>query len=400
MRDNRWFEDQFRQCRKPSLVSGKKRRRCYSFWSVVTAIGVAAVSSAGLPPAFGQTKGVPAEIPSSTHVNCATRLAYHPDGSAKVRPQRAARSLLESKSAAILGGQRSKLDEMRDLQASPGQSRQQDTQRPNPGYAALNGPRVNDCGIVPASSATGPLEANPSLPDNAILGTLSIKIEHSPFDHDWAAASKTRAYRKMKHTLAATGAHNFTDPAAQVASINRWVNHNIAFGEDRDVYGRADYWAPAAETLRRRVGDCEDIAIAKMELLSALGISRNKMRLVIARDLLRNADHAVLVVMLAGGDVMLDNVTDYLLDARLAANYRPIMSFSQNAKWVHGYAAQPAASPVQIVSITPPLKAVAARTGGDVPAITAGAWPVGSEAACSHCGNPFGPIDRIITGNA
>jgi hypothetical protein len=74
------------------------------------------------------------------------------------------------------------------------------------------------------------------------------------------------------------------------------------------------------------------------------------MRLVVARDLVRNADHAVLVVTLANGAVMLDNMTDRLLDARLPNDYRPIMSFSQNAKWVHGYSVQ-STQPVRMASI-------------------------------------------------
>jgi hypothetical protein len=65
--------------------------------------------------------------------------------------------------------------------------------------------------------------------------------------------------------------------------------------------------------------------------------------------LVRSADHAVLVVMVPEGALMLDNMTDRLLDARLPNDYRPIMSFSQNSKWIHGYAAQPAI-PVRMAS--------------------------------------------------
>ena len=171
---------------------------------------------------------------------------------------------------------------------------------------------------------------------------MSVSIKHTPFDSDWLAVKRKQSSPKIHRILAATGARQAGDQAAQVEAVNRWVNRKIEFGEDREIYGRADYWAPASETFRRGAGDCEDFAIAKMELLAALGIARDKMRLVVARDLARNADHAVLVVTLPGGAVMLDNMTDQLLDARLPNDYRPIMSFSQNAKWVHGYAVQPA----------------------------------------------------------
>lgn len=198
------------------------------------------------------------------------------------------------------------------------------------------------------------------VPENAILGTMSVSIKNTPFDRDWAMVSAKQGSRRMTRALAATGARKSGDQAAQVEAINRWVNRKIEFGEDRDVYGRADYWASASETLRRGIGDCEDFAIAKMELLSTLGISRDKMRLVVARDLVRNADHAVLVVTLDDGAVMLDNMTDRLLDARLPNDYRPIMSFSRNAKWVHGYAVQPARSIRMAAVNVPPVPAARA----------------------------------------
>jgi predicted transglutaminase-like cysteine proteinase len=203
----------------------------------------------------------------------------------------------------------------------------------------------------PADCAAAMTASAPSfaVPDDAILGTLSVSIEHTPFDRDWAGVSGRQSSQRVARTLTASGARGSGDQAAQVEAVNRWVNRSITYREDRDIYGRADYWAPASETLRRGTGDCEDFAIAKMELLSVLGIARDKMRLVVARDLVRNADHAVLVVTLAGGAVMLDNMTDQLLDARLPNDYRPIMSFSQNAKWLHGDAVQ-AAPPIRMAA--------------------------------------------------
>ena len=119
-----------------------------------------------------------------------------------------------------------------------------------------------------------------------------------------------------------------------------------------------------------------------MELLAALGIARDKMRLVVARDLVRNADHAVLVVTLADGAVMLDNMTDKLLDARLPNDYRPIMSFSQNAKWVHGYAVQ-SAQPVRMAAITPVPQPAAIQIRDVLTVTVEPALPVASVALLS-----------------
>lgn len=275
-----------------------------------------------------------------------------------------------SKASAILGGTPSKLDQMRLSQA---------TGEPSNVIAAIPVTAVAVCVDAPKSYAAPP---EPFVQDNAILGTLSVAIKHSPFDRDWAAVSGRHISARVKRVLTATGARRSGDEGAKVEAVNRWVNRNIEFGEDRDVYGRADYWAPAAETFRRGIGDCEDFAIAKMELLAALGVTRDKMRLVVARDLVRNADHAVLVVTLADGAVMLDNMTDRLLDARLPNDYRPIMSFSQNAKWVHGYAVQPTQQ-VRMASAAPVLPAATMKLPDVLTVTTEPEMPVLSLALLS-----------------
>lgn len=243
-----------------------------------------------------------------------------------------------SKAQAILGGHISKLEQMRLAQAADSAG------------ATFGGTQIQAASTTrlaglcqDRADLQRPPTAAPQIayPANAILGSMSVAIAHTPFDREWSAVNTKQGKGRMARMLTATGARHSNNEAEQVEAVNRWVNRKIEFGEDRDIYGKADYWAPASETFRRGIGDCEDFAIAKMELLSALGIARDKMRLVVARDLVRNADHAVLVVTLADGAVMLDNMTDRLLDARLPNDYRPIMSFSQNAKWVHGYSVQP-----------------------------------------------------------
>ena len=336
--------------------------------SASIAFGSVLLASAYSPPAFGQSQVAVA----SPYANCQNRLAYQsiaPDVAGYSKLQPAAGPALGSKAAAIVGRTRSKLEEMRDAQRVAIQSAEIGSAISTAEATVVQAPQPKGCVATPVFANLIPPETTLAPAGTLILGTLSLTIKHSPFDRDWAAVSTKQVSRKTQRALAATGARKSGDESAQVEAVNRWVNRNIAFGEDRDVYGRADYWAPAAETLRRRIGDCEDFAIAKMDLLSALGISRDKMRLVVARDLVRNADHAVLVVTMADGIVMLDNMTDRLLDARLPNDYRPIMSFSQNAKWVHGYAVQNA-QPVRM-ALASPVPQPAASHLADVQTVTA-----------------------------
>lgn len=114
---------------------------------------------------------------------------------------------------------------------------------------------------------------------------------------------------------------------------NRWVNARVKFTSDS-----ADRWASAEQTLLRGKGDCEDYAIAKMALLRSLGISNRNMYLVVVRDTAVRDDHMLLVVRQDDQLYALDSRSDRLLDATQPSDYRPIMSFSRNRAWFHGYA--------------------------------------------------------------
>ena len=178
----------------------------------------------------------------------------------------------------------------------------------------------------------------------------------------------------MKRYIPHTGASASDTPRQQVEAINSWVNGQISYTDDIMLYRQNDFWASSRETMRRRKGDCEDFAILKMDMLAAMGIDRERMILVVARDLVRNADHAVLVVQLEDGPVILDNSTDRLLDGRLAHDYRPIMSFANNGKWLHGYAMaaaepQPTPLPTPAPMQTPaPIASIAALSVPSMPA--------------------------------
>ena len=234
-----------------------------------------------------------------------------------------------SKSAAILGGRVSQLDLMRQQQAgliAP--------------VAALPG-----AGLIPRSGGECAMFVRPQTdfaamrpglgtsapgPDD-FLGSKRLAVRKTGFDAQWNRVRRGT----VSAGLAGTGGGH--PGQATIAVINSWANAKIRYVEDRQLYGQADYWADAKTTLRRRAGDCEDIAIAKMALLAGAGVRREDMYLTIAHDLTRNADHALLVVKSGGRYWLLDNNTDRVLDASAANDYRPILSYSAGGKWLHGY---------------------------------------------------------------
>ena len=170
-----------------------------------------------------------------------------------------------------------------------------------------------------------------------LFGSVALRIQRTPLDHRWnkvADAPLSGAAYAAVRTLA------HLDAEARIEAVNRYVNGRVSFVDDRRQHGRADLWTAAGETLRRRKGDCEDYAVAKMQMLRAAGIPSKDIYLVLVRDLVRMADHAVLVVALDDRRLLLDNSTDEVLDADAVRDYRPVFTFASTGTWTHGYRRQ------------------------------------------------------------
>ena len=116
--------------------------------------------------------------------------------------------------------------------------------------------------------------------------------------------------RLLRRELAGTISTGMGAPKALVEAVNRYVNRRVRFTDDEQQFGRSDVWEAANETLRSGRGDCEDYAIAKLQMLRRAGLADRNLYLVIVKDLVRRADHAVLVVRAAGRMLVLDNGTD------------------------------------------------------------------------------------------
>lgn len=241
------------------------------------------------------------------------------------------------KASAILGGQPSRLEQIYRQQAGlvPAVPIAAIEPRPMPNVSGITA-----CDRLALPSATFPggalgTDSHGPGPDD-FLASKRLRIHKTGFDNEWDRVQRQGLSRGVARELSRMSAGH--SKLALLAAVNAWANDRIRYVEDRDLYGKADYWASAATTLRRRAGDCEDIAIAKLQLLAALGVPRSDMYLTVARDLARNADHAMLVVKLDGRNWLLDNATSEVLDATRSYDYRPIMSFSTSGKWLHGYA--------------------------------------------------------------
>lgn len=251
-----------------------------------------------------------------------------------------------TKSAAILGGEPSALEKMRMAQNSMASSN-----AAHPLLTGITAPATQlapaalpmaamgfGCAATPQMRAALPqVSATIALPrarQGAFLGTERVRVGRTHFDAEWKrVANKGLSQRDLTSALGAVS----DDRSALLTQVNGWVNRQIRYRSD----GRTDNWADARTTLNSRRGDCEDYAILKMQMLAAAGIAREDMMLTLARDTMRRADHAVLLVRNDGEWKMLDMASDNVASAAMDYGYRPVMSFSGSQRYIHGQAVTP-----------------------------------------------------------
>ena len=251
----------------------------------------------------------------------------------------------QDKSAAILGGM-SALELMRSDQITFAQPQAENAVTQDVLQVAMSlEPAIGgfadhrrDCeggGRVAALARPGLNQLPSAAPRPAdFLQSRRVPIGSTRFDAQWHRVNRSSlSSRQYSRAIGSKPVHGI----ALLGQVNAWVNNNIAYVEDAQLWGSPDYWATASETMKRARGDCEDLAIVKMKILERAGFRREDMFLTVARDLYRNADHAFLVVKLNGQFHVLDNAVDHVLPADQDLGYRPILSFNSSRSYLHGY---------------------------------------------------------------
>ena len=244
-----------------------------------------------------------------------------------------------SKTDAILGGAPSALQaivaQQKGLPAAGPQSVQ-----PSP-FAPYSRPTIAPA-MYRARPAVSPGVLN-GRPD--VFGSVALSVGGTRLDERWRRVEQAGIdgpSGRYARALAERG------KLERLEAVNWYVNRRVHFVDDQKQWGRTDVWATAAETLRRGRGDCEDYAIAKLQMLRRAGFADRDLYLVIVKDLVSRQDHAVLVVRAAGHMYVLDNGTDRVLDSETLRDYRPILTFASYGTWTHGYRVQ--SPPVNIAS--------------------------------------------------
>lgn len=118
-----------------------------------------------------------------------------------------------------------------------------------------------------------------------------------------------------------------------VARVNDMANR-VRYINDNKNWGRSDYWETPVEFFTRG-GDCEDFAITKYASLRALGVSDDRMRIAIVKDMEKNIPHAILIVYGDTGTYVLDNQIKTVRSVEQVRHYKPIFSINRTAWWLH-----------------------------------------------------------------
>jgi predicted transglutaminase-like cysteine proteinase len=120
----------------------------------------------------------------------------------------------------------------------------------------------------------------------------------------------------------------------QIEAVNRFLN-KYPYIDDIVNWGFDNYWETPYE-FQRKSGNCKDYAIAKFMSLRALGVSNDKMRVEVVRDLnLGGIIHAVLVVFIDEKAYMLDNQIKQVVTTDKIYHYVPIYSINEQHWWQH-----------------------------------------------------------------
>lgn len=112
------------------------------------------------------------------------------------------------------------------------------------------------------------------------------------------------------------------DGLARIGEVNRAVNMMIRPVSDLRRFGVRDHWSAPLETLQAGIGDCEDYALLKYLALREAGFAEDDLQILIVRDPILRADHAVVVVRHDNRWIVLDNRMLALADLQSTLQFK------------------------------------------------------------------------------
>ena len=124
--------------------------------------------------------------------------------------------------------------------------------------------------------------------------------------------------------------------------VNEFFNRHIAFAENKEVWGKDDYWATPLESLSKTRGDCKGYVIAKYYALLELNIPVKQLRLIYVKAQIGGAEstiqqsHMILAYYPTpeAEPMILDNLITDIRPASRRSDLLPIFSFNSEGVFV------------------------------------------------------------------
>lgn len=177
-------------------------------------------------------------------------------------------------------------------------------------WATLFGHTANDISEAPASAFPGSA-VRPQAPRSVASLFSEAAFTPASTDVDAVAPPLSEAAIDTVSPVAVTAQAAVSQLSLrELQRVNSRVNRSIRRSEDYQTYGRADYWAAGSDNVKR--GDCEDYVLAKRRALIEAGTPGQALSIAIVRT--RQGEmHAVLLVATVEGEVVLDNLSPWVL---------------------------------------------------------------------------------------
>jgi len=124
--------------------------------------------------------------------------------------------------------------------------------------------------------------------------------------------------------------------------VNEFFNRHISYAENRDVWGKEDYWATPLESLAKNRGDCKGYVIAKYYALVELNIPIKQLRLIYVKAQIGGQasniqqSHMILAYYPApeAEPLILDNLITEIRPSSRRTDLFPVFSFNSEGVFV------------------------------------------------------------------
>jgi predicted transglutaminase-like cysteine proteinase len=167
----------------------------------------------------------------------------------------------------------------------------------------------------------------------SVFGTVAVAFGTTPVSARWTRVMNASIDEPALTRLTAGGRE--LAPLQKLAFVQSAVNRTVRNRSGARCGTDDGYWAAANETLVRGVGDCIDIAIAKVEALRQLGFQVRDLYLATGR-VFTGPFEAALLVRIGEHFYLLDAWSDQIIEAGHATSFTPIVTYGVGISWAHG----------------------------------------------------------------